>query len=166
MYLPKLCRMLILHKLSIFNIDDVEWTVIELYSELNNIPKCSECNNLKQNTNQSSLLLYCTPRHRRNLKENLNLGAIFDYCLCNSQHVWLIFKKLYLALTIMSKEIINFKLLFWILCEREDFLIINYCNIRQKFQNSCCRFVFRLKKYDYIPQKNNEIGCNRIENGC
>lgn len=76
----------------------------------------------------------------------------------------------------MNKYLLNFKIRKK-LCESLIFPIIAYCLVSfyncldknsktrlQKLQNSCCRFVFGLRKYDHISEKINILQWLKIDN--
>ena len=96
-----------------------------------------------------------------------NLELIFESDLRFKEHVKSLVKKCYVALKLLytNISIINFKLRKK-LVETLVLPILNYCNIVyypcldritknriQVIQNSCCRFVYRLRKYDHISSK-------------
>lgn len=165
-----------------------------LNSDLLAISKYSKAHNLKLNLNKCSALLFCSKFRERLLRTQLvlklddefihlkqsakNLGIIFDCRLRFQEYISLIIKKSYLALKHLyrSRNIMTFELRKS-LAESTVLSFVNYCLILyfpcldsvtkyriQKIQNSCCRFVFGLKKFDRVSSKIKELHWLNIEN--
>lgn len=166
----------------------------KINADLDAISKYSFENNLKLNVGKCTVVCFSSSNLKNYLKANLrvkvndeilnisscakNLGVIFDDDLRFKNYINLLVKKSYIALKLLytNINIINFKLRKK-LCESLVLPILNYCIILyyscldkatqyrlQKIQNSCCRFIFRLRKYDHISVKFNELGWLKIEN--
>lgn len=163
-------------------------------TDLDSIHNYANQNNLKLNAAKSAVLCFTPSRARDYTKANLkvaingqylpvldkakNLGLIFDNRMRFTEHVTVLLKKAYYALKMLycNISILNFKVRKK-LCESLVLPILNYCNIvyfscldkltqyrLQKMQNSCCRFVFKMKKYSHVSAKLNELKWLRLEN--
>nr|CAH7729450.1 unnamed protein product [Callosobruchus chinensis] len=177
-----------------FNSNDALQAVQKINDDLNKISTYADDNNLKLNPSKCSFMLFAHPKKRQinqsefDLKINglslsssdavKNLGLTFDNTLRFKEYVNLVLKKCYFGLKhlYVNKHILNFKTRKK-LCEALLFPILAYYNIvyyscldvftknrLQKFQNSCCRFVFNLKKYDHVSDKINQLSWLRLDN--
>lgn len=177
-----------------FNPNETETAITKITHDLKLISEYSAENNLKLNINKCSLMCFCSARRYESvssqLKVNLNgtslncvklyknLGVVFDVDMRFKSHIANILKKSYCVLKslYMNKYLLNFKIRKK-LCESLIFPIIAYClvsfyncldknskNRLQKLQNSCCRFVFGLRKYDHISEKINILQWLKIDN--
>lgn len=162
--------------------------------DLNAICKYSQEHNLKLNSSKCSVICFCPRKAQHLVQSNLtikindlqldlitsvkSLGIIFDTKLRFQEHVTQLIKKSYIALKLLylNTSILNYKLRKK-LCETYVLPILNYCNILyfpcldkitqyrlQKIQNTCCRFVCGLKKFDHVSTKINELGWLRLNN--
>lgn len=165
-----------------------------LNSELDNVKSLSIEHNLKLNSDKSSLMLFGNKNNTQFLKDNLNihidgtrlqivdicknLGIVIDSNLRFREHVKSLIQKSFSSLKILysSRHLLNFKLKV-MLCESLVLSQFNYCdfiygpcidsfdkNRVQKVQNSCCRFIYGLRKYDHISSKINDINWLTMEN--
>ena len=177
-----------------FSPKEVERACANINHDLSSIAEYSMSHNLKLNPDKCNALLFCSKRLELSIKSHIqlqingkaihitnvarNLGVIFDCRLRFQEHVSLLIKKCYLALRLLytNEKIINFSLRKK-LAESLVLPILNYCIIMyfpcldkttqyrlQKIQNSCCRFVFGLRKYDRVSAKIKELGWLTIEN--
>lgn len=177
-----------------FNVDEINNACFRINSDLHSILQFSIDHNLKLNADKCAAILFCSNKLRDILTTNLNLkldnhplstvhkvknlGIIFEDNLRFKEHVALLVRKTYVALKLLYTNIslINFKLRKK-LCETLVLPILNYGNIvyyscldkltqyrLQKIQNSCCRFVYRLKKFDRVSNKINDLGWLRVDN--
>lgn len=143
---------------------------------------CKE-HNLKLNSQKTMIMLFSPKSVYAQLRDSLkisigdesltfvesakNLGVIFDSNLRFREHLANVVKKCYLRLKILysNKSILNFKTRKK-LCESFVLPLFYYgcilyypCldvlskNRVQKIQNTCCRFVYGLRKYDHISSK-------------
>lgn len=125
----------------------------------------------------STLNIHCGKSKLKLVKSVKLLGVVFDQDLRFKNHVSLLVKKSYVCLRQLYQNfnIINFKLRKK-LCEMLVLPIINYCLTvfypcldssykyrLQKIQNNCCRFIFKLKKYDHISVKIKQINWLKLD---
>lgn len=89
-----------------------------------------------------------------------NLGVIFDTKLRFQEHLANVMKKCYSRLKILysNKCLLNFK------TRKKLCLDALSKNRIQKVQNTCCRFVCNLRKYDHISSKFGDLGWLKVEN--
>lgn len=177
-----------------FKARDINTARENINTDLNAISTYAEQNNLKLNPNKCSCILFASNSIRHEIKTNLNLrinsqpleivdqvknlGLIFDNELRFKQHVSKMVKKCYISLKLLYSNIniLNFKFRKK-LCESLVLPLLNYCiviyfpcldkltqNRLQKIQNSCCRFIYRLKKYDHVSSKINQLGWLKLKN--
>lgn len=177
-----------------FKVNEVNQASQQINEDLSAISNYAYQNNLKLNSSKCSFILYCSNKHRQNLTSNLNLeiedrplmavnstknlGLLFDINLRFQNQVSSVIKKCYVSLKLLyaNISILNFKMRKK-LCECLVLPILNYCNIvyyscldqltryrLQKVMNSCCRYVFRLKKFDHISHKIKELNWLKVEN--
>lgn len=169
----------------------VSWII---NSDLEKIHKYSSDHNLKLNPTKSVMLLFCSESKRNYLKEQLsiklngqalqfsssarNLGVELDDKLRFADHVAKICQKTYLVLkNLYSNKFVLSTNIKKKLCETLILPIINYCSIvyyscldniakgrLQRIQNTCCRFIFNLRKYDHITQSFNELKWLKLHN--
>ena len=163
-------------------------------ADLSGILLYSTEHNLMINPDKTQVLLFCQEGRRNHLEttiklkitnENLhfantikNLGLIMDVGLRYREHVKLLLQKSYAKMKMLyaNRYILNFKLRKK-LCESLILSSFNYCNIvyypcldliaknrLQYVQNVCCRFVYKLRKYDHVSQKIKELKWLKISN--
>ena len=168
--------------------------VERLNSDLNYIQRYSNEHNLKINPLKTQVLLFCSERRRVDLQTAMrlklsdidlqfvncakNLGLYLDIHLRFREHIKILLKKTYIKMKVLysNRHILNFKMRKK-LCETLILSTFNYCNIvyypcldvvtknrLQYVQNICCRFVFKLRKYDHISEKINELKWLNINN--
>lgn len=173
---------------------DINIVSTQLNADLNSIYEYSKSNNLKLNSDKCAVMFFSSKNLENLITSNVrlfihnvplkvvnkikNLGLIFENNLRFTEHVSLLVKKCYAALKLLytNISILNFKMRKK-LCETLVLPILHYCNIvyfpcldnltknrLQHIQNTCCRFVFKLRKYDHVFQKINDLGWLRIEN--
>lgn len=149
-------------------------------NDLSNINNYAHKHNLKLNPSKSKVLLISSKNQRENLKSVISikiddqmipfvnkakiLGVVFDESLRFIDHTNDILKQCYVRLKLLysSKHILN-KENKKMLCESLILSKIAYCNIMyypcldtitcnrlQKTQNTCCRFINSLRKYDHL----------------
>lgn len=142
---------------------------------------------LRLNPDKSKVIVFCHRSKRTFLKENMLislgdellkcekevkiLGVRFDESLRFIPHINDINKRCYVALKLLyaNKHILNFKTRKR-LCESIVISKINYSNVAyypcldklstnklQKIQNTCCRFIKNLRKYDRISSHINDL---------
>nr|CAI5863097.1 unnamed protein product [Callosobruchus analis] len=157
------------------------------------VVKYTKNHNLSLNPTKCNAMLFCPKKFYDHLKNNLNikiihndlqfienlkvLGVTLDEHLRFSSHVANILKHSYLRLKILysSKYVLSSKTKR-VLCETLVMSVVRYCDILyypcldsitklrlQKVQNSCCRFICGLRKYDHISDKIREMGWLPIE---
>lgn len=100
-----------------------------------------------------------------------NLGVLFDDDMRFRKHVSALVNKAYVALKLLysNKDIFDFKLRKK-LCESLVLPILHHAigvyyscldnftkNRLQKIQNSCCRYIFRLRRFDHVSHKIREL---------
>lgn len=155
--------------------------------DLNILTNYCENHVLQINTLKTNAMLFCGKSVYEYLKSNVhiyinneeiifvdsvkNLGLIFDKDFKFTNHVSMLIKKSYISLRLLfsNKNIINFKIRKK-LCECIVLSVFNYCNMiyypcldlrdrnrLQKIQNTCCRLIYGLRKYDHISAKIKEI---------
>lgn len=163
-------------------------------SELDRIAGYSKEHNLTLNESKTSSILLCSRNKRQNLEKNMtikvngtvvnfsntskNLGMVIDSNLRFREHLKIVLQKSYMRLKLLyaNKHILNYKMRKK-LCETWIFSVFNYCNliyypcldkIAQKrlqiVQNTCCRFVCNLRKFDHVSFKINQLGWLTLEN--
>lgn len=127
---------------------------------------------------QEELILNINDNQINTVNVAKNLGLFLDSKLRFHEHIARTVKKCYSALKILytNVSIINFKIRKKMV-ETLVLSIINYCITvyypcldkitqyrLQKIQNSCCRFIFGLKKFDRVSEKINQLGWLNISN--
>lgn len=163
-------------------------------NELNNIQVLALEHDLKLNSSKSSVMLFGNKKHASTLKNELNilidgvtlpfvdsaknLGLIIDTDLRFKEHVKKLMQKSFYSLKLLysNRHILNFKLRIK-LCDSLVLSHFNYCdfiygpcldvtdkNRIQKVQNTCCRLIYGLRKYDRVSQKINDINWLRMDN--
>lgn len=176
-----------------FDYKTIDTATKNVSGDLDSLTKYSKNHNLRLNANKSAVIYFASNAVRDALKRDLkfslggeplpvvtqakNLGLILDNNLRFKDHVTGLLKKSYTMLRLLYRNIyiLNFKLRKK-LCETLVLPILSYCNIIyfpcldkftqyriQKVQNSCCRFVFKLRKYDHVSQKINELGWLKMQ---
>lgn len=177
-----------------FDIKNINIANEVINNDLNSISVYSKENNLKLNSKKCTCITFSSNADKHILISSLNLhidnqpllvvnsvknlGIILDNSLRFKDHVLNLIRKCYTALKLLytNISILNFKFRKK-LCESLVLSILNYCivlyfpcldkftqNRLQKIQNSCCRFVYRIKKYDHVSCKLNQLGWLRLEN--
>lgn len=173
--------------------DNIEIVSRNINSDLSALNMHCKGHNLKLNPQKTITMLFSPKSAYARLKANLkisiedevltfvesarNLGVIFDTKLRFQEHLSNVMKKCYSRLKILysNKLIINFKTRKK-LCECFVLPLFYYClilyypcldmlskNRIQKVQNTCCRFVCNLRKYDHISSKFSELNWLKIE---
>nr|CAH7757971.1 unnamed protein product [Callosobruchus chinensis] len=159
----------------------------EINKDLETIYKFSTEHNLKLNPDKSTVILFAKENILTQLKTELklkingtalnygsiskNLGLLVDENLRFKEHVSVLLKKAYTRLRLLynSKHILNLSLKKK-LCECLVLSIFQYAftvyfpcldqitaHRIQKIQNSCCRFIFSIRKYDHVSAKIMEL---------
>lgn len=177
-----------------FDVNDHIHAVDVINSELQMIKQLSDEHDLKLNSSKSNLILFGSNNKKLFLKDKLNiqidgvhlpvidhaknLGVILDTDLRFKEHVKKLLQKSYSSLKLIyaNRDILNFKLKK-ILCESLVLSHFSYCdfiygpcldqfekNRIQKVQNSCCRLIHGLRKFDHISHKVREIKWLNMEN--
>lgn len=166
----------------------------KINKDLANISQYCREHKLKLNSNKTVTMLFCSRSHYEYLKMNLrlkiddqqlsfeshakNLGIIFDEKFRYIEHVNNLLRKSYVCLKLLyaNKSILNYKVRKK-LCETMVMPIFYYCDIvyypcldkstknrLQKVQNTCCRFVHNLRKFDHISDKFKQLNWLNIHN--
>lgn len=162
--------------------------------DLKKLSDYSKSHNLKLNTDKCNVIIFSPKRSENMIKAHLklmivneplrvvnsvkNLGVIFDCRLRFEEYVSLLVKKAYLALKLLYRNIKLIK--FNLRKELTETLVLPILNYGitlyypclnsinqsrvQKIQNSCCRFVYGLRKYDRVSAKINQLGWLKTEN--
>lgn len=148
---------------------------------------CSE-RGLKLNADKSVVMLFSSDSTRSELMQQLNiainghalvfqqsircLGVVLDHKLRFREHVNILIRRFYARLKLLyaNKHVLN-KNLKIDLCEGLALSVFSYSNVLyyscidhasrsriQKAQNSCCRLVNNLRKYDHVTCHLKEIG--------
>lgn len=161
---------------------------------LNNVVTLSREHNLKLNPKKSKLICFGSRLGKIYVKANLNvfidnqmipfvnfannLGVIVDEDLRFSEHLKHLNKKAYSALKLIysNRHILGYDLKR-LLCETLVLSHYQYCDFIygpclytrdkkriQKVQNSCCRLIYNLKKYDHISHKIKECNWLNMDN--
>ena len=177
-----------------FNPSDAAIANTLLNDDLDSICRYSKEHNLKINPSKSVALLFSSKNRRDFLKTQLfpvidgenikfsncakNLGIFLDQNLRFVEHIKLLLQKTYARMKFLysNRHILNFKMRKK-MCESLILPIFNYCNILyypcldqttknrlQIVQNTCCRFIFNLRKYDHISEKYVELRWLRMDN--
>lgn len=166
-----------------FDISRVNVTTNMINADLKSISAYSYYHNLKLNPDKSSAILFCPKNKRDDVKNQLNLqlnntplafsnlsknlGLLIDEDLRFSNHVSKLIQQAYMRLKLLfaSRHILNVALKKK-LCESLILPIFSYCNIVyfpcldsinknriQKIQNTCCRYIYNMKKFDHISSR-------------
>lgn len=172
----------------IFDPTEVDEAAISVNQDLRSISDYSEQHNLKINPVKTTVQLLCSEKRRPFLEGNLrlylgddnlslcgsakSLGLVLDVKLRFLEYVKSLLQKSFLRMKLLyaNKSIINYKMRKK-LCETLILSLFNYCFIvyfpcldsitrhrLQLVQNTCCRFVCSLRKYDHISAKICELG--------
>lgn len=176
-----------------FKPSKIDEALTELNSDLESIAMRSEDLNLKINPDKCSVILFSFKKINQQLKNNFNplinkkslkvvssvknLGLILDENLRFKEHVNNIVRRSYNILRLLYKNylILNFKLRKK-LTESLVLSIVNYCFVvyypcldqvtkyrLQKIQNSCCRFIYGLKRRDHVSKFINDLGWLKLD---
>lgn len=174
--------------------ESYELAMHRINSDLQSIFTYSTNHNLTLNASKSSVVLFSPRNQYLHLASHMlikinntaipivtevkNLGVIFDHKLTFTPHLNNLLKKSYITLKLLysSKQILSFKIRKK-LCETLVFPIFHYClimyfpfldlvskNRLQKVQNTCCRFIFDLRKYDHVSIKIQELQWLKFNN--
>lgn len=166
----------------------------EINKDLEKICEYCEQHKLKLNSDKTVTMLFTSRSNYENLKANLhlkiadqqlviasqarNLGIVFDQKLKFVEHVNNLLKNSYVRLKLLyaNKSILNYKVRKK-LCETIVMPLYYYCDIVyypcldtftknriQKIQNTCCRFVHNLRKFDHISDKFRELNWLNVNN--
>lgn len=177
-----------------FKIDDLNQAATDINNDLKIITRISDKHNLHLNATKSKILLFCPERKRLFLESNVKvvlddeplefsttvkiLGVVIDTKLRFNEHIKKLLQKTYLKLKLLyqNKDILN-KSLRIKLCKSQVLSIVSYANTVyypcldqitknriQKIQNTCCRYIFNIRKYDRISYKRTELGWPKMEN--
>lgn len=165
--------------------------------DLNAIYEYSQEHNLKINPKKTEVLLFCAEKRRQMLQAQLklilgdsdlgfsscakNLGIYIDTNLRFKEHIKKLLQKSYLKMKVLyaNRFILNFKIRKK-LCESLVLSLYHYCNIvfypcldlatknrLQIVQNTCCRYIYNLRKFDHISDKRKELRwlniCNTVK---
>lgn len=162
--------------------------------ELGNILKYSMEHNLKINSSKTTMLLFCPENKRNTLMNRLiiqidnnrltfancgrNLGLYMDIHLNFDQHLKSMLKRSYVKMKLLyaNRHLLNYKTRKK-LCESLIMSIYSYCFIVyypflhvankkriQYVQNTCCRFVCGLRKYDHVSANIKKLGWLKCDN--
>lgn len=165
-----------------------ENAAIDLNEDLERVVQFSVEHNLSINPGKTEVLLFCSEGLRNSLTGRLriqigtnvlgfsncarNLGLHLDVHLRFHKHIQSLLQKSYIKMKLLytNRYILNFKMRKK-LCETLVLSIYNYCFIVyypfldlitkkriQYVQNTCCRFVFSLRKYDSVSDRIKQIG--------
>lgn len=163
-----------------FHIRDSLVAQNNLNGDLRKIKRISQEHNLKLNPNKCKLILFGPKKDLASVCENFslnidneilspetivkNLGLNLDQHLKFSGHINTLLSKAYGSLKLLySSRFFIGRNLRKILCESLVLSHFNYCDVVysnfidsvekrriQRVQNSCCRFIFSLRRYDHI----------------
>lgn len=166
---------------------------IDINNTLNTIYKLSLNHNLQLNPTKCKILIFGSKNNIKDMNHftlKINnedvprvqsakiLGLTFDSMLKFSEHVNKIIQKSYCSLKLLysNRHILNFKLRKS-LSESLVLSQLNYCNFvfgtylnkievsrLQRIQNSCCRFIYGLRKYDHISAKIHSLHWLNVSN--
>lgn len=177
-----------------FNGDNYHQATININQDLCRIGKYASENNLKLNASKSSAMIFTSATKYEELKSGMtlrmhndvinwcdsakNLGLLTDINLRFTKHISNLLQKTFLRLRLLyaNKRNLNFNLKKK-LCESLVLSIFYYCYIVyypcldmvnkkriQKVQNTCCRYIFDLRKFDHVSNKISQIGWLNMEN--
>lgn len=177
-----------------FKAAEHENVTLKINHDLNAISLYAKSHNMKLNPQKSVAMLFGTKHILNNLKNNMllvlnndvlewvdvskNLGVYFDNDLRFRNHVSQLLKSTYVKLKLLysNRCLLNFKIKKQ-LCETLILPVLYYCLIMyfpcldfftktrlQKVQNSCCRFIHSLRKFDHISKKITDLKWLNIEN--
>lgn len=170
-----------------FKYNDCQHAVNCMNHDLKRISIYCENHALKINPLKSQLMLFCPRNYYDDIKSSFiinikdevipivdsakNLGLIFDTNFKFVPHVNSLIKKSYIALKLLysNKHSLNYEIKKKI-CESIVLPIFYYCDIVyypcldlatkrriQKVQNTCCRFIYGLRKFDHVSSKIQEL---------
>lgn len=177
-----------------FHTENLKVTENIINNELNEIKKLSDEHNLKLNSDKSKVMYFGNKKSKILLKNNMslridnttlqasdsarNLGLIIDTDIRFSKHVSHLVSKAFsfLKLIYNNRHILSIKMKRN-LCESLVLSHFNYCDFIygpclskedrdriQKVQNSCCRLIYGIRKYDHISHKLKECNWLNMEN--
>lgn len=177
-----------------FNPENVQQATIVINNDLAHISNYAKNNSLCLNATKSKAMLFCHNKHRQILKSSMNilangeiipfvesaknLGLYFDEQLRFTNHVSYVSKQCYVRLKLLfsNRQILSLKIKKR-LCESLVLSQLTYCNIVyypcldsitcsriQKIQNTCCRLIFNLRKYDHISVPFKNLGWLNVSN--
>lgn len=177
-----------------FKINDTACARAKLNQDLDAVSGYSAGHNLKLNVAKCKVMCFAPSAMSQFIKSQMdltiegqainicsevrNLGLVFDENLRFQSHVSLLIRKCYFALKLLYNNfnIINFKIRKK-LAETLVLSVLNYglvvffpCldsrtqNRIQMIQNSCCRFIYGLKKFYHVTNKINELKWLKMPN--
>lgn len=175
-----------------FKYREYDLAVRNINSDLQRISEYALSHNLALNPKKSKILLFCPNNHRDYLKSQMhilinneevqftseakNLGIQFDEKLRFIGHVVNLTKQCFLRLRLLyvNRHLLSYKMKK-MLCESLIMSRITYGDIvyypcldlvtsyrLQKIQNSCCRLVCNLRKFDHVTPSYRTLGWLRV----
>nr|CAI5833066.1 unnamed protein product [Callosobruchus analis] len=176
-----------------FQPENYESATSTINTDLQHITTYAQSHSLRFNAAKSSSVLFCSRKNREFLKSVMkikvndqdipfsqcakDIGLYIDENLRFQQHVENISKVCYLRLRLLyaSRLLLN-KSIRKALCESLILPKISYCNIiyfpcldavtkyrLQKIQNSCCRYINNLRKYDHVTAAIKSMKWSKIQ---
>nr|CAH7760650.1 unnamed protein product [Callosobruchus chinensis] len=167
--------------------------VTDLNKDISSIVNYAEKNSLKLNANKSQALLFSSRNCYKRIQDNSqilvkdtpisilehakNLGVIFDKDLRFRQHISVVVKNCFavLKLLLANRSVMSYKLKK-LICESLVISKLTYCLILyypcldqatasrlQMVQNTCCRLVTNLRKFDHISSSFRNLKWLNIE---
>lgn len=177
-----------------FSSQEYELASRNINEDLCKIVSNCKSHKLKLNSQKTAIMLFCPKHEYEHLKSNLNialdgerlsfiekaknLGITIDINLRFNDHVNNLIKKSYVSLKLLyaNKHILNYKTRKK-LCETIVLPIFFYADIVyypcldfntknriQIVQNTCCRFVNNLRKFDHITEKFRQLNWLNMNN--
>ena len=173
---------------------DINETCRGIDGDLEHIYDLSKQHNLKLNSEKSKVIIFTSKTSKHFLTENAkvhingvplpivdesrNLGVVFDNELRFRTHVRKLMQKCYTSLKfIYANRALLSRQLRKHLCESLVLSHFTYCDFIyffcldaadkkriQRVQNSCCRIIFGLRKFDHVTCKIGELNWLRMEN--
>lgn len=171
-----------------FTIDDLDDAALKMNEDLNRLADIAARHALKLNAKKSSALVFGSNKNKQIIKDRYkptinndgiqfvdnarDLGLIIDDSLRFREHVVSVVRRAYGALRLLyphrSCLPVHTKR---VLCESLVLSQFTYCSPVysfcldketldriQRVQNSCIRFIYRIKKYDHVSHKLGELG--------
>lgn len=176
-----------------FNKNEANMAVQKMNENLNIISNMSKNHNLSLNPSKCAAIFFgskCNVTVKNEMQFKIDdatiptvdsykyLGVILDSQMKFKLHVNSICQKTYCSMKLLysNRRIINFNIRKQ-LCDTLVLSHVNYCSLvywncldvihksrLQKIQNTCCRFVFNLRKYDSVSHKINILNWLNINN--